>query len=182
VYVDNLVYAIQLAAESRTGVGEAFFIGDAEEVSWLEFYQTLARILGVDEKAIHHVARPFFPPTRVTLRERFDSILNESRFQNAIRILPRRLKHPLRAAITSFLAGGRPTEDLSPWDETPSSAPAISHELCLLQECEGKVSHAKATRILGYEPIVTLAEGWRRTAGWLTYSGFTTHGEFSLTC
>ncbi|MDB6077679.1 MAG: hypothetical protein JWO82_1426 [Akkermansiaceae bacterium] len=174
IFVDNLVAAIQCAIESPTGAGEAFFVGDEETVTWLEFYGALAGLLGLSGEVIHRLETPTFPPVRVSAKNRFDFLLNQPAFQRAVRIFPRRLKHPIRAAIASFLAGGRPTREASPWEETAVPGPTIGHELCLLQECSWKIPHEKASRLLNYVPKVNAVEAWRRTAGWLQFAGYQT--------
>ena len=45
VYVDNLLAAIRLCLKAKTGAGQAYLVGDAETITWRDFYHAIAREL-----------------------------------------------------------------------------------------------------------------------------------------
>ncbi len=58
VYVDNLVDAFLLAAESGRGSGEAYIIGDAEYFPIEELVKRVGRAIGVDIRVTHYPIGP----------------------------------------------------------------------------------------------------------------------------
>lgn len=52
IYVDNLVAAIRLCLKSRNGAGQAYLVGDAEKVTWRDFYHAIARELDLSTQGI----------------------------------------------------------------------------------------------------------------------------------
>lgn len=58
IYVDNLIHAIRLAMTATNVDGQAFLVGDREQVTWSDFYRPIAEALGIDFAQISHVASP----------------------------------------------------------------------------------------------------------------------------
>jgi hypothetical protein len=44
--------------------------------------------------------------------------------------------------------------------------------MALLYQCEYKLPFEKATKTLGYRPIVAYPEACRRSIGWLNFAGY----------
>ena len=44
--------------------------------------------------------------------------------------------------------------------------------MSLLYRCSWKLPDTRARQRLGYRPVVSFAEGCRRTIGWLEFAGF----------
>jgi nucleoside-diphosphate-sugar epimerase len=55
VYVDNLVAAVRLALKAKSGAGSAFFITDAETITWRDFYHAAAQELHVSTSGIRNL-------------------------------------------------------------------------------------------------------------------------------
>jgi hypothetical protein len=44
--------------------------------------------------------------------------------------------------------------------------------MTLLQQCQWQLPWSKATAALGYQPVVSSAEGMRRSIAWLGFAGY----------
>jgi nucleoside-diphosphate-sugar epimerase len=71
VYIDNLVEAIRLAATVPGLHTGAFYVGDAERVTWRDFLLPIAWHLGRDESAFTETPAMNFPPERESVFMRF---------------------------------------------------------------------------------------------------------------
>jgi nucleoside-diphosphate-sugar epimerase len=168
LYVDNLVHAIHLALDATGADGRAFLIGDEETVTWADLYRPIAKALGFDPLLLPNV--DYMPPRR-NLHE-FAGVIESSRTGRAIAsLLPKKLRRGIRAAIAPVALGE------SPWAMPPARAapsPSITLEMSLLYQCAWKLPDTRARQLLGYRPIVSFAEGCRRTIGWLGFAGYPT--------
>jgi nucleoside-diphosphate-sugar epimerase len=169
IYVDNLIHAIYLAATVPQANGHAFLVGDDETISWAELYRPIADALGFD---LSQVCNLEYVKPRLSWRSLLHRIQSSAA---ARRIVPRRLRQVMRALLA------REGPPASPWAYSGESAgrviPAATLEMALLQRCAYKLPHAKAKRLLGYEPIVPFAEACRRTIDWLEFSGYAVPGS-----
>src|SRR5262249_28943116 len=50
VHVDNLVEAMLIAVQSETGWGERYFVNEAQQVSWKQFFEDVATMVGIEPK------------------------------------------------------------------------------------------------------------------------------------
>jgi nucleoside-diphosphate-sugar epimerase len=82
-------------------------------------------------------------------------------------LLPERV----RRAISAAIGPSRPRRR-SPWDIRAGGGPEVTLETSLLHTCSYKLPHGKATRLLGYEPVVGFHEGCRRTIAWMSFAGY----------
>jgi 2-alkyl-3-oxoalkanoate reductase len=55
LYVDNLVAAIRVALKAKAGAGAAYLIGDAETITWREFYHAAAHELHTSVSGIRNL-------------------------------------------------------------------------------------------------------------------------------
>ena len=166
IYVDNLGHAIERALVVPQASGEAFLVGDAERVTWRDFYQTLADALGVSMEAVRSIEPPVF---HRPLKERVGALTALPFTQKVLPLFPGKLKR-----LTKLL--------LANWQEPsagnvwtlPSEIPpcAVTEEMTLLQQCRWQLPLQKARAVLGYEPPVPFAEGMRRSIAWLDFTGF----------
>ena len=174
LYVDNLVYAIQLALHAPGVDRQAFLVGDEETVTWADVYRPIARALGVDRLQLPNV--DYVPPRR-NLHE-LAAAMESSRTGRAIAsLVPKKVRRAIRAAIAPVAATGA-----TPWTmpATPSRpSPSTTLEMSLLYRCTWRLPDSRARQLLGYRPVVSFAEGCRRTVGWLEFSGFPTNYEDS---
>jgi nucleoside-diphosphate-sugar epimerase len=167
IYVDNLVHAVRLAATAAGVDGEAFLLGDQETVTWKDFFRPVLDALGMTIEQIPDLEPPLVP------RIWSDPIAycrSTERGAAILAGLPPRSREVLRAMRGAWrqLARSRP----SPWLASGPRHPNISLEKALLQQCQVKLPLAKARTILGYEPIVSFAEGCRRSVAWLEFAGY----------
>jgi 2-alkyl-3-oxoalkanoate reductase len=156
VYVDNVVHAIRLALDVPAADGEAFLIGDGEELRWRDFYRPVAEAFGIDIDRLPQGIEPR-PASFVTGLRRSRPV------QRALRRLPKPLREGLRAAWRA----NRPSAT-----SAIPAAPEISLEQSLLHRCSYKLPWEKARRMLGYEPPVSFEEGCRRSIAWLAFAGY----------
>jgi 2-alkyl-3-oxoalkanoate reductase len=158
VYIDNLIHGIRLALTTPAADGETFFVGDRERVTWFDFYQPFAQVLGVDLAGLPAVTVPTFShpwPERA-----IDSVRNSELVQKAISMVPDRLKQRWKSAASNRSSVPTPT--------VPSAAPPVITEMMsILQRSEYQLPWTKAEQILGYQPIVSFQQGCDRSIEWL---------------
>lgn len=159
VYVDNVVHAVELAAAAANADGEAFFIGEEERMTWREFYEPLARAFGHDISEIVSVPAVHAPRS---LKERIDDVRLSAPVQALLNALPAGLRRAVGAAWKG--TGALPDVGTGPLRPTL--------ETILLQTSRWAPSWAKARAVLGYEPVVSREEAFRRSVGWLAFAGY----------
>ncbi len=156
VYIDNLVHGIRLALTEPAADGEAFFIGDRERVTWFDFYQPFAQVLGVDLTQLPEVTVPAFShPWR---EQAIDAVRNSELVQKAISMVPDRLKQRLKSSDRA--SAPMPTR-------TSPAPPVVTEMMSILQRAEYQLPWTKAEQILGYQPIVSFKQGCDRSIEWL---------------
>jgi nucleoside-diphosphate-sugar epimerase len=158
LYVDDLVHAVRLAATAPAD-GETYLVGDDAGPTWRELYRPFVEALGGRIEVLPIV--PYVPPER-GLAERLERVRASAPVQSALQRLPERL----RLALVAFYAAAARRET------SVASAITPTHELALLHACRVKLPWEKARRELGYAPPVGVAEGIRRTLGWLAFAGY----------
>lgn len=181
LYIDNLVQALRLAAESGAAVGQAFHVADAEAIDWKTFLEGHARALGAQ----------FLPLPDMTADD-IEAARREQRSPSAMRMLAGLLQRPeVRTALAEVpplrkawaavkpwraLLAGRWHSPLLQTRREPGSARPDASLLPSAREVEvyrTRVTFSidKARRMLGYRPTVDFAEGMAKTAAWLRWSG-----------
>jgi nucleoside-diphosphate-sugar epimerase len=163
IYVDNLVHAIELAARQPGVDGEAFLVGDAERVTWADFYGPIASALAFDLSSVPGVDPPRHAPR---WRDRLREIARHSE-----RLQPvRRTVAPAAGALRSLARRrGARSADGPPAD---ASRPFLQGTMVRLQQCSVKLPMGKAASLLAYEPPVSFAEGMGRTIAWMKTAGY----------
>ncbi len=159
IYVDNLVDAIIRCFDARDVDGEAFLLGEEETPSWHEVYRRVASAINVD---MARVPDRSFTPALPTLKDRIDTWRESAVTRSILDTLPKSLSRGLGAfwAASGALPQPRP------------SGPRVTLEMALLHRSHNIPSWAKARRVLGYEPLVSAPEAWRRTIAWLAFAGY----------
>jgi nucleoside-diphosphate-sugar epimerase len=173
VYVDNLVHAIYLAMTVPRVDGEAFLIGDREQITWIDLYRPIAAALSCDLSQVARITSTFATP-RQSLRQR--AMLAAGPVRSLLERLPVRVRRAGRAALTALLEPEQPSPP-SPWTlplhlSKTRPHPVATLEMTMLQHCQYKLPHTKASRLLGYDPPVSFLEACRRTIGWLAFAGY----------
>lgn len=164
IYVDNLVAAVSAALTAPDGAGEAFLVGDAETVTWADFYKAVCHGIGIPPETIREVES--FPEFNRSLKERVDDVVAKPWMQAVLPAVPFRLKRATKSLLASFT----PPAAIEAWSLPAQPGPAITEEMALLQQCRWKIPHDKATRLLGYQPAVPFNEAMRRSTAWLKFA------------
>lgn len=170
LYVDNLVHAIHLALTAPGVDGKSFLLGDAETVTWSDLYGPVAHALGFYPLQLPNVDHV---PQRRGMREVAGEFAGSTTGRTIASLVPKRIRRGIRAVI----APATPI-DSSPWAIPATPATPLSSatlEMSLLYRCTWKLPDTRARQLLGYRPVVSFAEGCRRTIGWLGFAGFPTN-------
>ena len=165
IYVDNLIEAIRLALTVPAADRDVFIVGDRERVTWLNFYQQLANGLGSDLSRVPSLEPPHFEHG---FAEKLNGVRAGKPVQALLPHVPSTIKNALKGAINAVKAPPLP----SPWVLPGKSAPQVTEEFAALHQCSVQLPWKKAESILGYQPIVSFAEGMKRSVGWLTFAGY----------
>lgn len=172
IYIDNLVHAIYLAMTASGVDGEAFIVGDREEITWADFYRPIAEALGFDLSQVPHVT---YTPPIPTRKERLKAVLASPPLQVLWSLFPYKLR---KAALVAFYKlRVSPPPRPSPWafpklQQKSPPQPVATLEMALLHQCQYKLPDTKARKMLGYEPIVSFPEACRRSIAWLAFTGY----------
>lgn len=165
IYVDNLIHAIERALVVPEAAGQVFLVGDAERVTWREFYGAVAESLGIGMESVRSIEPPVFSKP---LKERVGAITSLPAVQKILPIFPRQLKRLTKLLVANLREAPAPNA----WS-LPGGVPcAVTEELTQLQQCEWRLPIEKAQAVLGYRPEVSFQEGMRRSLGWLAFAGF----------
>jgi nucleoside-diphosphate-sugar epimerase len=145
----------------------AFLLGDEETVTWADLYGPVARALGFGSLDLPNV--DYRPPPR-NLRQLVRA-LEANRSARAIAsLVPKRIRRGIFAAMEPLATPGDSTWAVPNAQHAPS--PVATLEMSLLYRCSWKLPDTRARQRLGYRPVVSFAEGCRRTIGWLEFAGF----------
>lgn len=175
VYVDNLIYAMWLAAFADKARNQSFIITDGARVTWRDLYQAVAEAVDIDINQVPSIARDELP--RIWQNQKMP-LLQEIFSKFGLFCLGG-ITPELKSKITQYL----PAKVLAKWKGlhkvTPKpiiieagecSLPIIDREIASLQDCHYMLPIKKAQDLLGYFPPVPFAEACRRTKEWLCFA------------
>jgi len=161
VYIDNLIHAMQLAINAPGADGEAFFVGDREFVTWLDFYRPFAEAFGVNLANIPNLPVPTF--THTHKQQLVSSIRESALLQKLLASVSGDFKKTLKGLLAN-----RPQTSVEPEATTTAPPqPVVTEMMAILQQSQYKLPFEKAERLLGYQPIVSFSEGCQRSIQWL---------------
>ncbi|WP_271252848.1 NAD-dependent epimerase/dehydratase family protein [Pseudanabaena sp. Chao 1811] len=170
VYIDNLIHGIQLGMTTPEADGEAFFVGDREEITWFDFYSPFAEAFGVDPTQIPTLPIPEFARSRK--KELISAITNSQFVQKLLASVPEDLKNNLKNIVPKRKKPQSKMEVIEPVEALPKietkPQPVVNEMMAELQQSQYKLPFTKAERILGYAPVVTFDEGCRLSIEWLS--------------
>ena len=164
IYVDNLIHAVELALKVPQAAGEVFLVGDAELVTWRNFYQRIADALGVSMDTVRSIEPPSFPRP---LKERVGAVTSLPITQKILPLIPSKLKRLTKVVLANWQEA--PAGNV--WTLPSPTGCATTEELSLLQQCEWRLPLQKAQTVLGYQPEVSFDEAMRRSLAWLKFTG-----------
>ncbi len=172
VYVDNLVEAIRLSLDAPGVDGEAFFVADADVVTWADFYRPIVSALGATLDDVHALRDPTLPvETRKELLQlRLQGVVESKTLRRIKPHIPSPLMAMYKTLLVRPLAARRAEPDT--WKPPAAKRPNVVRDMGLLQMCEYKIPITKAERMLGYAPRVSFEEGMRRSVDWLRFAGY----------
>jgi 2-alkyl-3-oxoalkanoate reductase len=166
IYVDNLIHAIRLALECEAAAtGKAYLVGDAERVTWADFYDAVATGMRIKPSGIQHIATPEFQ--RPGIMDLLEGVRASDAAQKVIAQIPARLKSVAKGAVRGFRSVVMP----DPWvlpGRKPVPCPTL--EMVRLQQCRYRLPWSKAERMLGYQPVETFQTGIERSLAWLRWA------------
>jgi nucleoside-diphosphate-sugar epimerase len=160
IYVDNLVHAVLLALAAPDVDGQAFLVGDRETITWRDLYRPVADALGIDVELL--------PTPPASAAARGAPLAERVRDSRAFKLLPPTVRAGLAAAYVARGAGRSASRD--------AGTPTITLEKALLHTCGYKLPWSRAEECLGYRPVVSFAEGCRRSVAWLEFAGYPVGG------
>jgi len=177
IYVDNLVYALWLAATVKEAANQDFLITDGEKITWKNLYTCVAEAVGVDietipsldssqlkgymaninrmkkslfKKQLVHAAKLIFPPDWIPVIRR---------------VLPASVIQKLERAGISY----EMQTTLNKSQDNSINLMPINMEITTLQQCKYMLPIDKAKRVLGYTAQVDFQLAAERTAEWLRF-------------
>jgi nucleoside-diphosphate-sugar epimerase len=193
LYVDNLVEAMFLAAEHESAVGEVFHISDARPITWRDFIEAHARVLGdsylpLPEMAAQEIAATWPQATNhsPSSLEQTLRLIRDPRTRRALRSIPavERSVHtgkaiarsllpaPVRRSLRQKLLGKNANSSPDSNNVQSISRPLLSQDEVDMFATFDKIvfSIEKARRVLGYSPKIDFSDGMERTAAWINWA------------
>jgi len=164
VYVDNVVAAITCCLHATDDAAGAYLIGDAEQITWEQFYRDSARYLDVPWSRVHEISR--LPDFTRSWHERADGAAAHPIVRRLLPFVPRALKSKAKAVLEA--AAHMPRGDS--WTIPHGPEPRLTQEMALLQQCAWKLPHARAAEHLDYRPTVTYLDGMARSFAWWRFA------------
>ncbi len=165
VYIGNLVAMIRAACDSERPVAGFYNAGDAETITWREFYEALGRPLDCDPSRLPVVSGQKFP---WSLGAAIDAVQSQSLVNALYHRLKTHIPDGLKAAIRARLEGAYDFERHARRYATQAS---VDRELWHLQRVRHKLPVQKFARDFAFETPVSFPEAVRRTVSWLEAIG-----------
>ena len=171
IYVDNLIHAMQLCTTASNIDGEAFIVGDAEQIIWLDLYKAIAAGLNVEMDVVN--AAPV-PSKKFSAPDLAEHLRASQPVQTVLPHVPFKLKKAVKSAIAELKKQDTDADQVIAANGAPE---LLSAEMSLLQQCQYKLPNNKAKAVLKYDPPVSFKEGCRRSLGWLSFAGYPVRPE-----
>jgi 2-alkyl-3-oxoalkanoate reductase len=165
IYVDNLAAAVARCLTAPADAAGAYLVGDAERVTWSDFYHRVSAALGLDPAAIHRLSDA--PVFRRTSRETVARLVASRGVQALLPAAPARLKQFGKHLLAAATA---PAPVSDSWSLPAGPAPRITQELALLQQCRWQLPSDRAAARLGYRPVVDFPTALQRSLAWLAFA------------
>lgn len=170
IYVDNLVAAISCCLHATDDAAGAYLVGDAEQITWEQFYRAAALQLDVPWTNVHQVSR--LPEFKRSWQDKAGRAATHPFMQRLLPMMPYGLKRSAKAVLDATAPA--PPQDV--WNVVIGPRPRITQELARLQQTAWKFPHTRAGQNLDYHPAVTFAEGMERSLAWWRFA----QGEISF--
>ena len=181
VHVDNLVEAMLVALQSDKGWGERYFVNEEKPVTWKQFFEDLAPMVGVEprfplvtrEEVLRHMQSS--APARVGLKSQAGALLS-TEFREGLSVVPafKSMNDSAKRVLNSLSPGwqarirGRITRPIviQPVRNTRS----LDHKLTTVQVRRVFHSPEKIASQLGYKHLLDRSRGMETTRRWLEFA------------
>lgn len=164
IYVDNLGSAVGAALAAPASAAGAYLVGDEEIVTWREFYHSVATGLGLDPVDIVELDR--LPSFKRSTSAKVQRMVASPGVQRLLPFIPGGLKRTTKQLIAAAQAAPSPNA----WRLPSPSAPRVTEELALLQQCAWKFPHQLAVERLGYQPRMSFRDAIARSLAWFAFA------------
>ncbi|MEO8062838.1 MAG: NAD(P)-dependent oxidoreductase [Pseudomonadota bacterium] len=165
VYIANLVAMIRAACDAPGEVAGFYNAGDAERVTWREFYDALGGALGCDPAQLPLVSGEKFPWSTGAV---IDAVQSLGPVNALYHKLKTRIPDGLKAAIRARLEGAYSFDRHA---TTYTSVASVNRELWHLQRVRHKLPVHKFAARFGFVTPVSFPEAIRRTITWIETLG-----------
>lgn len=165
VYIANLVAMIRAACSAPGNVAGFYNAGDAERVTWREFYEALGAALACDPARLPVVSGERFP---WSLGATIDALQSLPPVNALYHRLKGHIPDGLKAAIRARLEGAYSFDRHA---TAYATAVSVDRELWHLQRVRHKLPVAKFGERFQFVTPVSFAEATRRTIAWLETIG-----------
>lgn len=171
IYIDNLVANIRTVCDSPRSAPGFYNVGDAETVTWRQFFEAFGPALGCDPARMPMVSAEKFPWSK---RAAFDAALALPGMNESAHWLKGRLPDGLKAQIRKRLEGAYSYDRHAP---DYNVAPTVDREIWHLQRVRHKLPVDKFARTFEAPAPLTFEEGVRRTLAWLMALGMASEDD-----
>jgi 2-alkyl-3-oxoalkanoate reductase len=165
VNIANLVAMIRTACDRPGKVSGFYNAGDAETVTWREFYEALGQPLGCDPGRLPVVSGEKFP---WSLGAAIDAVQSQSLVNALYHRLKTHIPDGVKAALRARLEGAYNFEHHA---SDYVAAASVDRELWHLQRVRHKLPVQKFARDFEFVTPVSFPEAVRRTTAWLEAMG-----------
>jgi len=163
IYLDNLFHSILGVVEHTPAASGCYNVADDEVHTWSDYYQALARELGIEFAEVHQLAALEF---RQSLLGRLDGIKQTQVGKRIKKALSKPAKQRIKRLL-SLLQKAPPDSGLA-----PVGAPNVTQSDWHLQNTLHKPPTEKFTRAFGSLNRFSFDAAMAQTGQWLRFAGF----------
>ncbi len=188
VHVDNLVEAMLAALASDKGWGERYFVNEEKPVSWKQFFEDLAPMVGIEprfplvtrEEVLRHMQGS--APARAGLKSQAGALLS-TEFREGLSVVPAfksmndSAKRVLNSLSPSWQARIRERITRPIVIQPVRNTRSLDHKLTTVQVRRVFHSTDKIQRELGYKPLLDRPRGMETTRRWLEFANLIPSGS-----
>jgi len=165
IYIDNLVAAIRACAYTPWLSG-FFNVGDAEQVTWREFYAALGEHLDCDVRELTNVSGSRFPWSIQAAVDYVQSLPGINALYHRFKAqLPDGAKSWIKSRLSGHVSYNRTADEYE-------RVPVVDREMWCLQRVRNKPPIKKIGGQIGFMPPITFAAGIQKTVLWLKSLGY----------
>ena len=187
VYIDDTINAMLLAAVKEKAIGEAFLISDGQPVTWQDFFNRYARMVGSAEMvsmsadealAAYHAQRQrkskwLLGETTSILREEApirERLLRTRELSTLVKVSGALLPKQIRQSLKRRIGGNARTSQPQSHSKTEKPMQLMSPLEIEFYTAKTSVRIDKARQMLGFQPAFDLESGMRLTEQWARWA------------